>query len=131
MLFLTIIHQINIDIMKRLFSCNGGIISSDELDLNTYLSALRAGSEPIWGRYHLGYTYISKIKNGKPFFIGLKDKDIKLLFADEVLVEEGRMYKFLILKIVVDEVRKLKKIKVRNLGLFEGEILNLPENEND
>lgn len=113
----------------KTFTYSGGLICSDERDFETYLSAKSRGSEEVWGRYELAKAYVAEIVKDKPDFVGLQGAELKIVNSDEPM-ENGKMYAFLILKIVTKEVRTLEKIKFRNLGeISKEEIANYPEEE--
>lgn len=101
--------------MKKFFY-RGGIICSNERDFDTFLSAKTRGSEEVWGRYELGKTYVAEVKDDKLDFVGFQSAKLKIVNADDYPLENGKLYQFLIIKIVVRELRVLETVKLRNLG---------------
>lgn len=100
------------------FVCAGGITTSSTRDDQTFLHGISHGSDEVWGRYALGYTYVATIVNGKPDFAGLASSEIKVS-SKELILEEGKKYYFLVRKITVVPLRTLVKIKFRVLGEVE------------
>lgn len=101
--------------MKK-FYYQGGIICSDECDFDTFLSAKAKGSKEVWGRYELAKVYVAEVKEDNLDFVGLKGAKLKVVNKDEFPLENGKLYQFLIIKIVVNELRVLEVVKFRNLG---------------